>query len=191
MKRFAFMLVLLCGTSLMTFAQVGQKFPEVEGKLLSGKEAITLPEAASGKVTIIGVAYSKKSDDDLNKWYKPMYYQFVSPPKTEGPDILGGIDYPEKVNLYFVGMIKGVAKAASGKIINKMQKNIDEKFHDNIVVYDGGGVKDYINELDMGEKSEPYFFLLDADGKIVHATHGAYSEKKMQQIVSKVDDMLW
>lgn len=189
--RFLCALTLAILFSAAAVAQVGKPFPEIEGSVLSNDRQISLPGNAKGKVTIIGVAYSKKSDENLQAWYEPMYYRFVNPPTNEGSDVLGGVDYPANVNLYFVGMVRGIAKAASGKIEKKMREDIDSRFHGNIMVYDGGSVKDYIDQLNMDSKSDPYFFVIDADGEIVYATSGRYSKRKMQEIVSKVDEELW
>ena len=42
----------------------------------------------------------------------------------------------------------------------------------------------------MVEKNLPYFFVLDEEGKIVYATSGLYSEKKMSNIEEILDARL-
>ena len=43
--------------------------------------------------------------------------------------------------------------------------------------------------LDFEKKDVPYFFLLDQTGKIVYATSGAYSERKMDGITGAIDEL--
>lgn len=37
-------------------------------------------------------------------------------------------------------------------------------------------------ELDMTDKSLPYIFVLDEQGRIVHRTQGAFTEEKLEAI---------
>jgi hypothetical protein len=41
---------------------------------------ILIPEDLKGKYTIIGLAYSRKSEKALNTWFGPAYNQFMSEP---------------------------------------------------------------------------------------------------------------
>ena len=49
-------------------------------------------------------------------------------------------------------------------------------------------LKKYKEELDFEKKDIPYFFVLDADGKIVFATNGAYSDAKMESIEAVIEN---
>jgi len=39
-----------------------------------------------------------------------------------------------------------------------------------------------VGALNMKDKNSPYFFVLDENGKILYATSGSFSEKKMEDI---------
>ncbi|NLR90716.1 hypothetical protein [Flammeovirga agarivorans] len=164
---------------LLTFTAFGQKgkmFPKMEGVSLVDKNVI-LPDAVKGKISIVGVAYSKKSQANLETWMQPFYNTFISPPSS---DLFGGSTTYD-INLQFVALARGIAKAAEKTLKSSMKKNIDKKLHDNIVII-LGSVKEYREKLKLGDKDDPYFFILDANGKILHVTSGKYSSSKMESI---------
>jgi len=56
-----------------------QIFPTIEGTTLEDNQ-IEFPADAQGKVTLIAIAYSNKSDDYLKDWLVPVYNDFINPP---------------------------------------------------------------------------------------------------------------
>jgi hypothetical protein len=97
---------------------IGKIFPIMEAETIEDKKVI-LPTDTKGKYTLVGLAYSKKSEDDLNGWFSPVYNKFVR--KAEG--MLAGMGYD--VNVYFVPMFTGVNAAATGTAKKKALKNTD------------------------------------------------------------------
>jgi hypothetical protein len=85
------------------------------------------------------------------------------------------------VNVYFVPMFTGVNAAATGTAKRKAIKNIDPQLLPYILFYKGE-LKPYKEALDFEKKDIPYFFVLDAEGKILYATSGKFTEQKMEQI---------
>lgn len=157
-------------------AQVGQQFPDMPGETVEGKE-IALPKGVKGKYTLLGLAFSKKSDDALQTWFQPVYSQFIQKSKSGGLFEDMGYD----VHVYFVPMFTGANKLAAGPARKKTLKNVDPELHPHILFY-VGELATYRDQLGLKEKDEPYFFVLDKDGKIVYTTSGAYSKKKMEQV---------
>lgn len=153
---------------------IGKTFPDMEAETVEDKK-VKLPADVKGKYTLIGMAYSKKSEDELNSWFQPVFEKFVQ--KTNG--LMGGFGYD--VNVYFVPMFTGVNAAATGTAKRKAIKNIDPQLLPYILFYKGE-LKPYKEALDFEKKDIPYFFVLDANGKIVFATTGKYTEAKMDQI---------
>jgi hypothetical protein len=43
-------------------------------------------------------------------------------------------------------------------------------------------LKPYKEALDFEKKDTPYFFVLDAEGKIIHATSGKFTDAKLGAI---------
>ena len=163
------------------YAQEGTIFPNLDGKTVSGKN-ITFPQDTKGKITLIGVAFSKKSDKLLKPWFNPTYETFMAEPDPNSFFPTTAYD----VNVYFVGMLKGLAKKASGKIESSMNKKLDPKLHKHTVL-SPVKLKDYKKVLNFGAKDQPYFYILDSTGKIIYATSGAYSERKMEEITDAIE----
>jgi hypothetical protein len=102
--------------------------------------------------------------------------------KTSG--VLSGFSYD--VNVYFVPMFTGVNAAATGTAKRKAIKNIDPQLLPYILFY-RGELKSYKEALDFEKKDIPYFFVLDATGKIVYATSGKYTPDKMDKVEEVIE----
>lgn len=184
MKTSVFATLLLLG--LMALKPVEKMpFPPISGELLSGP-SLSIPSDTKGKITLIGVAYSKKSDEELKTWFDPVYKTFIH--KPEGGNQLFSLSGGFDVNVYFVAMLRGVAQAASGKIEKQLEKKVDKKLHPHLLLYQGA-IKEYKNSLGLSSKDTPYFFVLDKDGNIIHRTEGAYSYDKISQVEDLIMDM--
>lgn len=158
---------------------IGKKFPSMTAETVEDKKVL-LPENALGKYTLIGMAYSKKSEGELNSWFQPVFVKFIQ--KTNG--LFSGFNYD--VNVYFVPMFTGVNAAATGTAKRKAAKNIDPQLLPYVLFYKGE-LKTYKEALDFEKKDIPYFFVLDPQGKIVFATSGKYSEAKMESIEEHIE----
>jgi len=163
-------------------AQVGDIFPEMTAETVEDVE-ITIPNDTEGKFTLVGLAYSKKSEDDLNTWFNPIFNKFVR--NSEDAGIFA--DFTYDVNVYFVPMFTGVKAAAQGTAKRKALQNIDEQLLPHMLFYKGD-LNTYKEALSFEKKDVPYFFVLDKEGKILYATSGAFSDKKLAQIESVIDD---
>ncbi|MEM1134486.1 MAG: hypothetical protein AAGI07_01515 [Bacteroidota bacterium] len=180
MKFFFGITIVILLFPLFTFGQKGKPFPYLEGETLNDRKVV-LPKETMGKYTLIGIAYSRRSDELLKGWYGPLYRTFVSPPEVA---FIPQDDYD--INMYFIALMKGIYKVADKKITQKMKTGIDKKFHNNLLMYQGK-INSYKSELDLGEKDLPYFFVLDEKGKIVYQTKGVYTDKKMYEIQSAIE----
>ena len=160
------------------FAQVtGKMFPPLEAETVDD-EVVNLPEETKGKYTLLGLAYSKKSEKDLNTWFNPVFNKFIQP-KLGGGGLFSAFAYD--VNVYFVPMFTGINAAATGTAKRKAAKNVDSRLLPYILFYKGK-LKPYKDSLSFDKKDVPYFFVLDESGKIVHAITGAYTESKMDGV---------
>lgn len=173
MKQLFFLLICLASFNLSAQV-VGKAFPDMEAETIEDKK-VKLPQDTKGKYTLLGLAYSKKSEDELNTWFSPVFNKFIQ--KTEG--MMAGLGYD--VNVYFIPMFTGVNAAATGTAKKKALKNTDPLLLPYILFYKGE-LKKYKDALDFEKKDIPYFFVLDANGKILYATSGAFNEDKMDAI---------
>ena len=166
--------------SFAAAAQVtGKMFPDMEAETVEDKK-VKLPQETKGKFTLLGLAYSKKSEEELNSWFQPVFDKFIQ--KTSG--VLAGFSYD--VNVYFIPMFTGVNAAATGTAKRKAIKNIDPQLLPYVLFYKGE-LKPYKDALDFEKKDIPYFFVLDPEGKIVYATSGKYTDAKMDKVESAME----
>jgi len=174
MKKFGLVFIGCCLSFVLHAQVIGKMFPDMEAETVEDKK-VKLPQQANGKYTLLGLAYSKKSEDELNSWFQPVFEKFIQ--KTNG--LLAGFGYD--VNVYFVPMFTGINAAATGTAKRKALKNIDPQLLPYVLFY-RGELKPYKEALDFEKKDIPYFFVLDPTGKIVYATSGKYTEAKMDQV---------
>lgn len=180
MKNLLWIIVFLASFHLTQAQVIGKIFPDMEAETVEDKK-VMLPRDTKGKYTLVGLAYSKKSEDDLNGWFSPVYNKFVR--KATG--MLQGMGYD--VNVYFVPMFTGVNAAATGTAKKKALKNVDPILLPYILFYKGE-LKPYKEALDFEKKDIPYFFVLDPQGKIVYATSGPYTEDKLDEVEESIED---
>jgi hypothetical protein len=175
MKKPFLTLLIVCATLSISSAQViGKMFPDMDAETVEDKK-VRLPEQVKGKFTLLGLAYSKKSEDELNGWFQPVFEKFIQ--KNKG--LFEGFGYD--VNVFFVPMFTGVNAAATGTAKKNALKNLDPNLLPYILFYKGE-LKPYKDALDFAKKDVPYFFVLDKDGKILYATSGSFSTKKMDEV---------
>ena len=176
----SFYIALFTVISACAQAQViGKTFPMMETENLSDQR-IVLPDAVRGKYTLLGLAYSKKSEDELNSWFQPVFEKFIQ--KNKG--LFEGFGYD--VHVYFIPMFTGVNAAATGTAKKKAIQNVDPQLQPYILFYKGE-LKPYKEALDFEKRDVPYFFVLDANGVIRYATTGKYSPAKMDAIESVLE----
>ena len=172
--------IILMTTVHLGFSQViGKQFPDMVAETVDDKK-VNLPNDINGKYSLLGLAYSKKSEDELNSWFGPVFNKFIR--KAEG--MMAGMGYD--VNVYFVPMFTGVNAAATGTAKRKALKNIDPQLLPFILFYKGE-LKKYKEALDFERRDIPYFFVLDPQGKIIYATSGGYSDAKMDAVEGVIE----
>jgi hypothetical protein len=163
----------------VSFCQVGKIFPDMEAETVEDKK-VKLPQDVKGKYTLLGLAYSKKSEDELNSWFQPVFEKFIQ--KSNG--VLSDFSYD--VNVYFIPMFTGINAAATGTAKRKAIKNIDPQLLPYVLFYKGE-LKTYKEALDFEKKDIPYFFVLNPEGKIIHATSGKYTTAKMDKVEEVIE----
>lgn len=183
-KNLILLFVLLVG-NFAVFAQEGSKFPAMSGQSLMDK-SVSLPQ--TGKVALIALAYSQKSEEYLKNWRKPLFDLFIQAPGTSLFDF-----EPYNANIKFVVLLTGAKKIAGKKVFTELEENVQAHWKEHIVVVKGKSLNDY-TVLDLGKskgaREIPYFFLMDKTGKIVYATSGAYTSQKQKEIEEKLQELL-
>ncbi|MDZ7650986.1 MAG: hypothetical protein U5K54_29740 [Cytophagales bacterium] len=145
MKNLLTLLVFLAGIQITHAQVIGNPFPDMAAETVEDKK-VNLPADTKGKYTLLGLAYSKKSEDELNTWFSPVYNKFIK--KATG--LMAGMGYD--VNVYFVPMFTGVNAAATGTAKKKALKNVDPVLLPYILFYKGE-LKTYKEALDFERKT--------------------------------------
>lgn len=176
MKKSIFLIV---GILLLNYSQAqvtGKPFPDLAGETLSDKK-ISIPADTKGKYTVVTLAPTRKSEDELKTWLNPCYSKFVL--KN------GLMDAAYDVNLLFIPMYTGISQPTTGMAKKNMKESTDKVLYPNVVCYKGE-YKKYKQALQLDDRENVYVFLLDKDGNIVHSTSGEYSDEKMEGIEENI-----
>ncbi len=172
-KYFGFMFAFcVFGMAQSLLGQKGETFPMMLGKNLENK-----PVTISGKntkFTVVGLVYNRDAEVELKKWLNPMYETFVK--KSESGK--NNFDMAEvyDVYFYFVPMISIFKKA-----VEDFKNGTDKEFWKYIVDSDTD-IKMLKKKFNVTDDKEPYFYVLDKDGKIVEWVSGKYTAAKMSKI---------
>jgi len=180
-KSSNFLLAVTMLSCSVLYGQLSPSFPQMELTRLND-QVVNIPQDTRGKYTLIGMSYSKKSEDDLVSWFNPVYRTFIYKPDKPG---LFSNDYD--VNVYFIAMFSGVNKAALGTVKKKMRKHSDPELEPHLLFYKGE-IKSFKQSLKLDRKDTPYFFVLDENGNIVHTTSGAFSQGKMDSVEELLEE---
>ncbi len=179
MKATTLISVIFLLFTLPTYSQIkGKVFPEMKTLTLEQK-TLYLPKDTKGKYTLLGLAFSKKSEKDLNSWFQPVYDKFLSAGTGDMGKLFAGFGYD--VNVFFVPMFTGINTAATKTAMRKAVKNIHPSIQKYILFYKGK-LKPYKEALHFDQRDIPYFFVLDENGIVKYTTSGKYTKSKMDQI---------
>lgn len=157
-------------SSLVLAPSAGEeRFPSMTGETASGK-AVTIP-AAGGKPTVLALAYGKGAQKELEEWYEPAYLRFIAKH--------GLMASAYDCDVWFVPVFVGMNKAAYDPTMNRFRKSAEPEIVDHVLFFKGEF--DAIREqLGLKRNDTPYFFVLDAEGRIIHRTEGAFSDDKLE-----------
>ncbi|MBK6368970.1 MAG: hypothetical protein IPF64_03835 [Flavobacteriales bacterium] len=164
-------LLLVCSIlPALLYAQ--DRFPTIQGETANGT-SVTIPRTGDGPWTVVGLAYSQKATPLLEVWYEPAYLRFVAKH--------GLFASAYEAEVYFVPLFVGVNKAAYEPSMKKFRKSAEPAIVDH-VVFSKDDLEPLQNALDLKKKDIPYFFVLDAQGRIVHREDGAFTDEKLEAI---------
>ena len=145
-------------------ANMGKIFPEISAKTLENKPA-TLPADAKGKVTLVGVAFLRESQPQLDSWLNPFYETFG---KRDG------------FMFYEVPMISSGYKFMKFVIDGGMRAGIPEFKHKHVLTM-YGDVEKYTAALNL-DPQKGHAFLLDKAGIIRWQGEGFATVEAIQEL---------
>jgi hypothetical protein len=139
-----------CGTTIPNRNPLGEQFPSVKGKALSGEE-VRIPEHFRGNRVILVLGYKQNTQFDIDRWGIGFFTAGLDlPPVYELPTISGLLPtlFKEQIN---EGMRKGIPQ---------------ESWKDVITIYgtDGSTVTEWTGSENPNNAR---VLLLDEEGKVI------------------------
>ncbi|MEO8760387.1 MAG: hypothetical protein ABI388_04540 [Bacteroidia bacterium] len=174
MKKIILITLVAAFSKLNAQHGLGKKFPTITGETFTEKNVV-LPDACKGKPTIIGICFTKSAEADLQTWLNPAYNEFVVKRDTTNSF---GVAVSYDINYYFIPMLNLVNQVLEKGSKEKIKSKTDKEFWPHLLFYTGG-LKEYKKTFEIDTPEQPYFFVLDENGEIVHVEKGAYSPKKL------------
>jgi hypothetical protein len=175
LKKNLIVLSLLSVISLK--AQTGKSFPQINGITLEEKK-LTIP-VKNGKYSVVAIAFHRGAEDELKEWLNPLYDNFMV--KDKKPGTFDMADFYD-VNFVFIPMINGFKKIA-----DEFKSGTDKRFWQYILDTEKTDIKGLQNSLGVTNNKEPYFFILDKEGKVVAIEHGKYNKAKMSALEDAIE----
>ncbi len=164
--------LLLMGVMASTSMHAQATFPDMVGETTEGT-TVTLPDHSKPGYTIVALAYGKKAEPLLERWYGPAYSRFIA------KNGLFAATY--QAELYLVPIFVGLNRSAYSGSMNKLRKEVDPEIARR-VLFVKDDPRDLIKALGMTNKDIPYFFVLDQNGKILRRISGAYSVDQLDEL---------
>lgn len=138
---------------------VAQDLPTIAGESLAGHH-VALPGAASGKVAVLILGFSKASKTPTSAWGQRIEKDFAG---------------TAHLVLYQLPVLEDVPGFIRGMVISSMRKGVPEDHRDYFVPV-LHGESDLKKLVSYQEPDDAYLILLDRSGKIAYQTHGMLSE---------------
>lgn len=163
---------LLLATALAGSA-CAQQIPPVDEQSLAGHRVI-LPAAASGKVAVLILGFTRASKEPTSAWGKRLQTDLG---KTSGLEI------------YSMPVLEEVPGFVRGMVISSMKKGVPEDQRDHFVpvLHHEAEWKKLVS---YKAPDDAYLILLDRTGNIAYQASGALNEQRYSQLRRHIEDLL-
>ena len=148
-------------------------FPPLQGQDLDDQK-ITLPDAASGKVVVVIMTFSKGAGDRSRVWQDHLLK-----------------DYPDEQHFtsYAVAMLSDAPGFVRGMIRSAMKKGTPPPLRHRTITVTSDS-KPWKERVGMTSDKPPYLLLLDAKGRLVWSYSGEFEEKPYSELKGKIAEMV-
>jgi hypothetical protein len=138
-------------TDSTTHPLVGQVFPTVGGKALTGRD-VSFPAETRGRVALVCVAYEQRDQYEIDSWTRPFDQMVQNQQDTS-------------TQWYELPMVSGMYTFMAGQVDDWMRQGIPNSLHDRVVTY--YGPRDaYRRQFQLQAQNGGYAYLLDEQGII-------------------------
>src|SRR6516165_7534672 len=158
---------------LFSCTALAQQFPRLQEENLNGQQVV-LPDAASGKVAVLVMGFSKDSKIATEAWAKRIDSDFG---KTPG------------VALYQMPILEAVPKMFRGMVISGIKKGVPESQRANFVpvLHNEDELKKLVG---FSAEDDAYIVVLDRSGKIVYQTHATSVDPGYAELKAKLQPLV-
>lgn len=173
MKRsFAFSRYLVLFAWLLATA-VAQQFPRLQDESLAGTQ-IVLPDAASGKLAVLIIGFTRNSAKPTSEWAKRTYQDFGKNPG---------------VAIYQLAVLQDVPRLFRGMITSGIKKDLPENQRATFlaVVHQEEQLKKLVG---YREQNDAYLVLLDRSGTVSYQTHAASLDPGYAALQARIQALL-
>lgn len=161
----------LCPLLLVNLA--AQQFPRLQEENLAGNQVV-LPDAASGKVAVLVMGFTRASKTPTEAWAKRILSDFGKTADFE---------------LYQLPVLEEVPHFIRGMVISGIKKGVPENLRVNFipVLHNEASLKTLVG---YKEPDDAYIVVLDRSGKIACQTHGATPDQGYPGLRAQVERLL-
>jgi hypothetical protein len=169
---------LLCGVlSVVALnssrAQNAIELPKIEGESLAGTHVV-LPEAASGKVALLILGFTRASKTATRDWGQRVWSDFSNQPSFM---------------LFQLPVLEDAPRFVRGMIISGLRKGVPQNMRDHFVPIVSGEA-DLKSLVHYKETDDAYLVVLDRSGKVVREAHGPLNDAAYSQIRREIETAL-
>ena len=172
-RRYSGWVVLLLTAALLAGTPGTQQFPRLQEENLDGQQVV-LPDAASGKVAVLVLGFSRSSQKPSEAWSKRLFDDFAKNPAFV---------------LYQLPVIEAAPRFVRGMITSGMKKGTPENLRPFFVpvVHNEDQLKNFVGYQD---EDDAYIVVLDRSGKLVYQTHGLTPDQGYPALHAQVQALL-
>jgi len=171
--RIALLIPVAAVCSTLVGSMAAQQFPRLQEENLAGQQVV-LPDAASGKVALLVLGFSRSSSTPTGAWAKHIQSDFGKTPGFE---------------LYQLAVLEAVPRIFRGMVISGIKKGVpeSERAYFLPVLHE----EDQLQKLvGFKEEGDAYIIVLDRSGKVAYQTHGASVDPAYAELRAKVTALL-
>jgi hypothetical protein len=132
-----------------------QQLPRIEGDSLSGRHVV-LPAAASGKVAVLILGFSKASKTPTAAWEKKITSDFST----------------QQVQVYQLPVLEEVPRIIRGMVISSMKGAVAAEKQDRFIPL-LHGESELKKLVDFEQPADAYLIVLGPSSEIDYKTHGS------------------
>jgi ATP10 protein len=160
-------------TGFSAVAQTSADMPRIEGESFGGHRLV-LPDAASGKVSVLVFGFTKASKAPTTAWANKLSADFGNEKDFE---------------VYQLPVLEDVPHFIRGMVISSMKKGVPDEKRDRFapILQHESDLKKFVH---YNQPDDAYVVLLDRSGKTAMQIHAATPDSAYPQLRSQIQLLL-